>query len=160
MSLLIRDLMARKMPCPIRVASPKRRRAIVLEREGTRRGLGLISMIQLALGLFALAAIAGAALATLHLRGRVPPWALTVLHGLLATSGLLTLIVEVSGYSTVGWLHGIVAMFVLAALGGILVVSFHIRKRRPPPPLILVHGTGAVTTFVLLLLYVMGVIPA
>jgi len=117
------------------------------------------TLIYIAIGLFVPAAAAGATMAILHWRARVPPWKLTILHGLLALGGLANLLTAVAGRSTIGSIHAIALLFVLIALGGIIVVSFHVRRRRPPLPLIAIHGTGAVTAFVLLVLYVLHVIP-
>ncbi len=116
-------------------------------------------MIATTLWFFLPAAVAGGALAAFHLRGRMPPWKLTVVHGLLAASGLGLLIIAVADHSKLGWGHAIVFVFVAVASGGLLVLSFHLRGRRPPRVLIVGHALGAATAVVLLLLYVLKIIP-
>jgi hypothetical protein len=47
------------------------------------------------------------------------------------------------------------ALFLITAIGGFTVLSFHLRKKKQPNSLILIHGAAAVTSFVLLIIAVM-----
>jgi hypothetical protein len=47
-------------------------------------------------------------------------------------------------------------IFVIAALGGFYLFSFHLRSQVLPSPVVLIHGGAAVLAFVLLLLYLFG----
>ena len=108
--------------------------------------------------LFAIAALGGATLSTLHFRGRTPlPMPLALLHGLLAASALVLLVVAALTLPGFGGL-GLAALviFVIAALGGFYMFSFHLRGQPLPSPVVLIHGGAAVLGFVLLLLYVFG----
>lgn len=117
-------------------------------------------MLTTAICLFALAAMGGATLATCHLTKRKVPWSIVVLHGLLAFSGLLTLILAASRLGTVGWLHGIVGMFLLAGGGGTFILYRHLRYKPIPAILIVGHGLFALASFVLLLLYKFQILPS
>jgi hypothetical protein len=108
--------------------------------------------------LFAIAAVGGATLATLHFRGRNPlPMPLAVLHGTLAATALVLLLFAALTQPGFGGL-GMAALviFVIAALGGFYLFSFHLRGQALPSPVVLIHGGAAVLAFVLLLLYVFG----
>lgn len=108
-------------------------------------------MLTIAAVLFAVAALGGITLATLHLRQKGLPMALAVLHGLLAATGLVLLIVVVVGGSVGNLLITSLVLFVLAALGGFGLFSFHLRRLRLPTPVVFIHGLVAVVGFVLLL---------
>jgi hypothetical protein len=101
--------------------------------------------------LFAVAALGGITLATLHFRQKGLPMALAIGHGLLAAAGLAVLIVAVVGGSGGNLLIASLALFVIAALGGFALFSFHLRRLRLPTPVVLIHGLVAVIGFVLLL---------
>ena len=102
---------------------------------------------------FAIAAVGGATLATLHFRGRTPPpMPLALLHGLLAASGLVLMI---AAALTQPGLRGLalasLVIFAVAALGGFYLFSFHLRGKPLPSPVVLIHGSAAVVAFLLLL---------
>ena len=120
--------------------------------------MGEVSILWIALGLFVAAMFAGVALARFHWRAKMPPWTLTALHGLFAAGGVVTLIIAAAPLTSLGRLQLILGLFLLTALGGVGVLSFHIRKRNPPKTLILAHASGAVTAFIVLLLYTLGFI--
>lgn len=121
--------------------------------------VGADTLVWISLGLFVPAAMAGLALASLHWRGKFPPWPLTILHGLFVAGGIITLFIASGPFATLGILQGIIGVFLLAATGGVMVLSFHIRKRHPPKVLMIAHASGAITAFLLLLLYALRVIP-
>jgi len=108
--------------------------------------------------LFAIAAIGGAAMAAMRLQGReLPPLWLAALHGLVAASGLVTLIYTVKSTPVPKFAWVALAGFVLAALGGLtLLLLFHLKKRPLPIPFILGHASVAVLSLILLLMGVFG----
>jgi len=108
-------------------------------------------MLTIAAALFAIAALGGITLATLHFRQKGLPMALAVGHGLLGAAGLVVLIVAVVGGATGNLMIASLALFVIAALGGFALFSFHLRRLRLPTPVVLIHGLVAVVAFLLLL---------
>lgn len=109
-------------------------------------------MFHTAIILFALAALGGATMAVLHFRGRPsPPGLLAALHGILAASGLIVLLVAVLRSAGGGAPAIALGLFLLAALGGFVLLSFHLRGNRQPSALVLGHGLLAVAGFLLLL---------
>lgn len=112
-------------------------------------------MLGIATILFAVAALGGLTLATLHVRDKHRPWPLTVLHGLLAATALVLLLVEVLGGASGGMLTTALVLFVLAALGGFTLLSFRLRGRSLPNAGVVGHALFAVVAFVLLLLVVL-----
>lgn len=118
-------------------------------------------MISTALILFAIAAVGGLTMATMRLRGReLPPLGIALLHGTLAAAGLVILIVVVAGATagSAGASTGaIVALigFLIAALGGFFVFSFHLRKKALPIPPMIIHALVAVASFIVLLIVVL-----
>jgi disulfide bond formation protein DsbB len=109
--------------------------------------------------LFAIAAVGGATLATLHFRGRSPlPMPLALLHGLLAAGGLVLLVVAALTQPGFGGLALVsLVIFVIAALGGFYLFSHHLRARLLPSAVVLIHGGAAVAAFLLLLAYLFKV---
>jgi hypothetical protein len=111
-----------------------------------------------AIWLFALAAVFGLYMAIQHFRGRTPPPPLAaVLHGLLAVSGAVVLFLGVMqiGFGTVHtWA---LVLFVVAALGGLFLVSHHIRGKPLPNGVVVIHGMVAVIAFLILLVAVLAV---
>ena len=108
---------------------------------------------------FAIAALGGATLATLHFRGRTPlPMPLALLHGLLAASGLALLIAAALTQPGFGGLAlGALVIFVIAALGGFYLFSYHLRAKPLPSAVVLIHGGAAVAGFLLLLGFIFNV---
>ncbi len=113
-------------------------------------------MSTLAILLFALAAIGGVYLAFNHLRGNVPPMAVGLIHGALAAVALVVLILFLLDSPSLG-LGGIaLALFVVAALGGFMMLGKRLRQQTLPKSLILVHGIAAVAAFVLMLIWILS----
>lgn len=109
-------------------------------------------MFNYAVLLFAVAAAVGLYMAVQHFRGRTPPaTSIAILHGLLAVSGtgaLLLGVLEI-GFGTVHtWA---LVLFGVAALGGLYLVSHHLRKRPLPGGVIIIHALVAVVAFLILL---------
>lgn len=109
-------------------------------------------MLDIALILFAVAAVGGIAMAALHFRGRTPPpVALAVLHGIFAASGLVALFLLMLKAGLSGTPAIALGLLLVAALGGFGLLSFHIRGRALPNGLLIGHALLAVAGFVTLL---------
>jgi hypothetical protein len=74
-----------------------------------------------------------------------------VLHGVVAATALVILLWVVLRAGSGGPVAWALGLFVVAALAGFFLFSYHIRGRRLPGPGVVVHATVAVTAFVLLL---------
>ena len=110
-------------------------------------------MFTYAVVVFAVAALVGATLAYVRIVKKDVSMPLAVVHGIFAATGLVLLIL---GFIRMGG-SGItvaLAIFLIAALGGFVLFSFHLRSRPLPVPLVLIHGAAAVVAFVVLLVSV------
>jgi hypothetical protein len=109
-------------------------------------------MFTAAVLLIALGAVVGLYMAIQHFKGRTPPKAgVAILHGLLAVSGVIVLLLGVweIGFGTAHtWA---LLLFGLAALGGLYLVSHHMRQRPLPNGVIVIHGLVAAVAFLVLL---------
>lgn len=109
-------------------------------------------MFNVAVLLIAAAAIIGIYMAVQHFKGRTPPKAgIAILHGLLAVSGVIVLLLGVweIGFGTAHtWA---LLLFGIAALGGLYLVSHHMRQRPLPNSVIVIHGLVAAVAFLVLL---------
>jgi hypothetical protein len=105
-------------------------------------------MLTTALVLLACAALLGALLLTFVLRSRHTPKGIALLHGALAAAGIVVLIVMwiVSGSTP----RGSLALFVVAALGGAVLIIQDLRKGQAPKALALGHGLIALIALALL----------
>jgi hypothetical protein len=109
-------------------------------------------MFNIAIALFAIAAVGGVAMALLHFRGRTPPRpALAAIHGVFAASGLIVLLLAVMQLGASGGAGIALGLFLVAALGGFALLTFHLRGRALPSGLVAGHGLLAVAGFVVLL---------
>ncbi len=107
-------------------------------------------MLTYALVLFGVAALGGLTLAYMRIVKKDVSLPLAIVHGIFAASGLVLLIIGVTRAGGSGALAALI-IFLLAALGGFTLFSFHLRSRPLPVPLLIVHGLVAVTAFVVLL---------
>lgn len=109
-------------------------------------------LFNVAVILFALAAVAGVSMAVMHFRGITPPKpVLAVLHGLFAASGLVVLALAVIKIGAGGAAITALVLFLLAAIGGFSLLSFHLRGQALPGGLVVGHGLLAVAGFLTLL---------
>jgi predicted membrane channel-forming protein YqfA (hemolysin III family) len=102
--------------------------------------------------IFAVAAVVGLTMALAVFQGRFPPLASAVVHGILAASGLVLLIVAVCMHGAGGAARWALGFFLVAALGGFtLAFAYHARKKNLPTNFVVGHATLAVIGFLLLL---------
>jgi hypothetical protein len=107
-------------------------------------------MLNIAVILFAIAAVGGLLLASAHFRGKEKSMPLALLHGLLAASGLVLLLIPVIRGSAPGSVKAPLILFLAAALGGFLLFAFHLQKKKLPSAVVVLHGGLAVVAFALL----------
>ena len=109
-------------------------------------------MLKLAVLIFAIGAVGGLILASSVLRGRLAPWALSLIHAALGATGLvLTGLVVLQGAEEgQGIIPIALLILVVAALGGFFLASFHVRKLPAPRPVVFIHAGAAVIGFLLL----------
>lgn len=113
------------------------------------------TMVQGAIGLFALAALGGLVMAFQVFRGRDRPWSwLAMGHGFLAAAGLTLLVWATTMGGGVPSLVNIgLGVLLLAALGGAyMALKFHVKMLPLPRTIVLGHASLAVVGFVLVLL--------
>jgi hypothetical protein len=79
---------------------------------------------------------------------------LALAHGGLAAAGLVALAVEVFTADLAAGLP--LALFVVAALGGFALFSFHLRQKALPIPVVVIHAGVAVVAFLLLVVGIWG----
>jgi hypothetical protein len=114
-------------------------------------------MLVLTAVLFALAAVGGLTMAYIYfMKQRNPPFALAVLHGVFAASALILLLWVVLRTGAGGWVSWALGLFVVAALAGFFLFSYHMRGKVLPGPGVVVHAALAVTAFLLLLAGIAG----
>jgi hypothetical protein len=106
--------------------------------------------IYAAIGLFGAAALGGVFLLSLVLRERERPKAIIFLHGLLAVSGVIVLIVY--SLNNPGPIGSIV-IFLIAATGGLVMAYKEFTTKQVPKWLAIVHGLLAITGFIVLLVF-------
>lgn len=104
--------------------------------------------------LFAIAAVFGLLIIVPTLQGKTPSRAAVVVHGLLAASALVALILQVSA-GTGGNAQISLYLFLVAAVGGFIMLARDLQKKSVPKALALVHAGVAVVAFLLLLYSIM-----
>jgi hypothetical protein len=107
--------------------------------------LAIISIV-----LFALAAAGGITIVVLFKRGKLS-LPLALVHGALAASGLVVLIIAAVQGQTTPMGNVALILFVIAALGGFYLIYSHLTQKRLPQAVIGVHAVVAVLAFLLLL---------
>ena len=95
-------------------------------------------MLTAALILLSCAALLGALLLSFVLRGRHTPKGVALLHGALAALGIVVL--ALLWVTTGSAPRASLALFVIAALGGGVLIAQDLRHGQAPKPLALGHG--------------------
>lgn len=107
-------------------------------------------MLNIAVILFAIAAVGGLVMATRIFQGKKAPWPLSIAHALLGASGLvLVLLTVLNGAGSL--LLAALVVLAVAALGGFYLASFHARGQLSPRAVVVIHALVAVSGFLLLL---------
>ena len=104
----------------------------------------------LPLALFAVAALAGAIMAVRVFAGGTPPWALSLLHAGFGAAGIVTLYLAIAGTPIGGYAWIALGLFVVVALAGFFLASFHLRGQDHPKGAVAIHALVAVGAFLLL----------
>jgi hypothetical protein len=112
----------------------------------------------LALILFGVAALGGVLLAVKVFSGSQPPWPLSILHAALGAAGIISLLLAISSTAFGGAAWVAFILFVVAALGGFFLASFHARGQSHPKPVVVIHAGVAVLAFLLLAGIVAGIV--
>jgi hypothetical protein len=111
-------------------------------------------MLNLIVALFALAAVMGLVIASaIFSKKPSTPKAAVAAHGILAASALVLLIYY--GMNN-DYPQLALILFVIAALGGLILFTNDMRKKPGPFALVVVHALVAVTAFVILLVFAFG----
>ena len=110
-----------------------------------------MGLLYTAIAFFALAAILGLYLITFVLQQKETPKAIAITHGLFAATALVLLIIHT--VQTGADLIQSIVLFVIAALGGIILFGRDITGKSLPKSLAVAHGLIAVTAFGFLLVY-------
>jgi hypothetical protein len=97
--------------------------------------------------LFSAAAVGGVTLAILRFRNRPLPMPLALVHGAVAAIALVMLLVLALGPSGSHTARLVLVGFVVAALGGFFLFSFHVRGKQLPIGVVVIHAVVAVASF-------------
>jgi hypothetical protein len=109
-------------------------------------------MLTIVAVIFGVTVLGGLALGIRHFRGQGLPLPLALAHGAAAAvGGLVTFGGGVVKALANGYAGADLGLFVLAALGGFFLLSFHLRKLRLPSPIVVIHALVALAAFGLLL---------
>ena len=107
-------------------------------------------LVIISIVLFALAAAGGITIVVLYKRGKLS-LPLALVHGALAASGLVVLIVAAIEGQTTTLGNVALGLFVVAALGGFYLIYSHLTTGKLPQAVIGIHATVAIVSFLLLL---------
>ena len=113
-------------------------------------------MLNYAIIVFAITAVVGLLLAASVLRGKLAPWALSLVHALLGATGLVLLILVGLQGAWAGRVTAALGLLVVAALGGFYLASIHLRKQVAPRGVVVLHAGLAVAGFLTLLSVLLG----
>jgi hypothetical protein len=102
--------------------------------------------------IFAVAAVVGVTMAVAVFQNRFPPVASAVIHGVLAATGLVLLLVGVLLHGATGPARWALGFLLVAAVGGfVLALGFHARRKNLPQGFVVGHAGLAVIGFLILL---------
>jgi hypothetical protein len=109
-------------------------------------------MLIFALGLFAIAALAGAYIAIRVFKNAMPPWPMAILHGLFDATGiaLLLYLMFLAGTPQPQVVTNATGLLLAAAVVGFALLSFHLRMQMAPKLLVGVHAILATSGFLTL----------
>lgn len=85
------------------------------------------------------------------LKGHHIPKALTIIHGTLVVTGLVLLIIfNLRDPFVANWVS--VILFIMAAAGGIYILTKDIKHKKVPIPVVIIHLLVAVSGFTILII--------
>jgi hypothetical protein len=109
-------------------------------------------MIYTTIALFAVAAILGLYLLTFVWQKKETPKAIAIFHGLFAASALVLLIIYAIKTNSNLYLSS--TLFIIAALGGLVLIFRDLTGKSLPIGLALLHGLLALSGFAFLLIFI------
>lgn len=108
-------------------------------------------MLATIIGIFLIAALLGMVLISYVLKNKNTPKGLAFTHGPLAALGLVLLIIYAFTYGLVP-IESIV-LFIIAALGGFVMIYRDLTGKTLPKWLAIVHGSVAIIAFIFLIVF-------
>jgi hypothetical protein len=108
-------------------------------------------MLTASIILFAIAAVLGLTIIIPLLKGSETPKASVFAHGGFAATALIILIIYAFSNPEAPVVS--IIFFVIAAIGGFILVINDLKKKPGPKGLAVIHALAAVTAFILLLLF-------
>jgi hypothetical protein len=107
-------------------------------------------MLAYLLAFFILVMAGGVALAVRERRGRALPLPVSVWHGLLGITVIVLLVMEAVAHPGNHPVNLAIIVFMLTALGGLLLFAFRASKQSLPGAVVLLHAGFAVIGLILL----------
>ena len=107
-------------------------------------------MLTLLLIFFLLVMAAGAVIAWLEIRGRALPLRFSSAHGVLGIAATVLLSLEAVDHPDNRLVNVSVVIFMLTALGGLLLFAFRASRQKLPLAVVLLHAAFAATALILL----------
>jgi hypothetical protein len=107
-------------------------------------------MLPVLLGLFVLVMLGGIGLAMLERHGRALPLKVSVTHGLLGVLGIVLLVMQALDHPDNHAANMALVVFILTALGGLLLFAFRASRQRLPLGVVMLHGLFALAGLALL----------
>lgn len=112
-------------------------------------------MLRYALLVLLVGACGGLVLATFVLRGRLAPWAVSLLHALLGATGLVLIAIGILGGGAGTLPKVALGVLVVAALFGFYLATLHYDRKIAVKRVVFTHAGFAVTGVTLLLIAVL-----
>ncbi len=110
-------------------------------------------LITAAIVIFIIAALFGSIILTAILRDRPTPKPFVIIHGPLAATAIVLLIIDVVKGHSESLLIASLVIFIIAALGGFALYTLDSLKKRIPKPLAILHPLIAVAGLIVLIIY-------
>jgi hypothetical protein len=109
------------------------------------------NMLTASIIIFAIAAVLGLTIIIRLLKGKPTIKPVVFLHGGVAATALVILIIYAINNAMSPTAS--IVIFVIAALGGFILLANDLRKKPGPKALAVIHALAAVTAFIILLLF-------
>ena len=108
-------------------------------------------MLTVLLCLILVVMLAGAGLAVIERRGRALPLKVSASHGVLGLLAIVLLVLQALAHPGNHPLNLAIVVFLIAALGGLLLFAFRASKQRLPLGVVLLHALIAMAGLALLI---------